>query len=377
MDKSEAEKAKLQDKKEIEELLLIFDSSKSKGNHEEDVLEGLRPPSTLKLLIIVGYGGNQLPSWVAEMRNLVELEIRRCDKLTSIPQLEGFSSLQRVTIWNCNELRRTDHGAFGSNNLLLEELKLSGCPKLEYVSLYELWSLQNLSLPESLKNLFISDCSSLRCISSLGSLTSLKTLKIEYCHQLEECLPSGGLSSCTALESLEIRGCKNLSCIPSLDGCTSVKIVNLGYCDQLKCLPNGLSSCTALQTLNIQHCKNLVFTPTELGVLNSLVHLVIRRCPNLRSSPTSPEQSESESLSSLASLKKLEIGGLNPAWVEAFLSSIHYHPSIQVMDLSTGDDALLPRHIQCYTTLKELAIDGFRVESLLQPPSPHCSGNSL
>ncbi|GLT57492.1 hypothetical protein SLA2020_304600 [Shorea laevis] len=100
-DKSEAEQAKLHEKA-VDELELCWDDVRSalelEGNHDEEVLQGLRPHPNLQRLAIHGYGGKDLPSWMLSSNelfspnnfNLVELEILYCKMLNSIPVINGL-----------------------------------------------------------------------------------------------------------------------------------------------------------------------------------------------------------------------------------------------------------------------------------------------
>ncbi|GKV48280.1 hypothetical protein SLEP1_g55102 [Rubroshorea leprosula] len=333
--KSEAEGAKLKDKA-VEHLIFCWSEGKGNQDKDEDVLEGLQPPSNIRRLRINGYGGRKLASWMLSLNNLVDLTIINCEMLHGIPDISGLLSLQRLHVRDCDEVTSwgDGDGAFTS----LKQLSISGCGKLERVLVSGLSSLEELkivygwvinsigdSLSSStcLKHLHLESCPKLQSIPSLEGLVSLKTIIITICHELER-LPSG-LSSCTALEKLKIWGCSNLISIPEelkqlqslvelvfrdcpklkfirLEGLVSLKTLDVIKCDELEHLPSGLSSCTALEILEIRECSNLVSIPEELKQLQSLVKLEFWGCPKLKFIP---------SLEGLVSLKTITISGCN------------------------------------------------------------------
>ncbi|GLT91513.1 hypothetical protein SLE2022_093960 [Rubroshorea leprosula] len=318
-DKSEAERARLKEKAVLM-LQLIWDEE---GNcdKDEDVLEGLQPPSNLKTLRIQGYGGENLPSWMLEshselflLKNLVGLDFEKCQKLKGIPLLKGFSSLRRLHIRECSELSRINDGAFEFTSL--EELSIYKCCKLESVLVNGLTSLQTLDI--------------VRCelVSSIGD----------------------SLSTSKRLKELQLIFCENLESVPSVEWLTSLKRVKIVQCHRLKSLPSGLSSCTALEEFCIYNCRNLVSILEEVKELRSLVELEISRCPKIRSFPK-------DSLGSLNRLKSLSIGGFSNEMEELpDLSSINASlETLHLMDWRTRQSL---HQIQRFTALKELGIEG-------------------
>ncbi|GLU05085.1 hypothetical protein SLE2022_222040 [Rubroshorea leprosula] len=338
--KLEARGAKLHEKA-VEDLTLCWGKKGNQGNDEE-VLEGLKPHSNIRRLSIEGYGGRNLASWMLKsskellsLNNLVELRISHCGMLYKIPGINGFSSLQQLSVDWCNELASLGDGDGAVlTSLSLKELHIYQCGKLKSCLVSGLSSLEalhiwnckvssigdSLSSSTCLKQLRLCMCPELKFVPSLEGLVSLKTVNVDDCDGLE-CLPSG-LSSCTTLEVLEIWKCSNLVSIPeevkqlrslvklsiwecpklkfvpSLEGLVSLKTVKVNDCDGLECLPSGLSSCTALEVLEIWKCSNLVSIPEEVKQLRSLVQLDIRKCPKLKFVP---------SLEGLVSLKTIKV----------------------------------------------------------------------
>ncbi|GLT71657.1 hypothetical protein SLA2020_436570 [Shorea laevis] len=244
--KSEAKGAKLK-KKAVEHLEFCW--SKGRGNQDEDVLEGLQPPSNIRRLSITGYGGRNLASWMSLLNNLVDLTILSCEMLHKIPDINGFVSLQRLCVSHCNELTSLGDGdgAFTS----LKKLSIIECAALERFSVSKLSSLEEL---------VIQNC---RVISSIGD----------------------SLSSSTCLKQLHLEECPELEFISSLEGLICLETLYVENCDGLECLLTGLSSCIALKELKIQNCSNLVVNNEELKHLKSFVQVKVRDCLKLRSSP--------------------------------------------------------------------------------------------
>ncbi|GLT91512.1 hypothetical protein SLE2022_093950 [Rubroshorea leprosula] len=340
-DKSEAQRARLKEKA-IDELEFNWGEG---GNHDkdEDVLEGLQPPSNLQILRIQGYGGENLPSWMLEshselflLKNLVELDFEKCQKLKGIPLLKGFSSLRELRIIECSELSRINDGAFKSTSL--EGLSISDCYELESVLVNGLTSLKRLS---------IWHCHKLESVAVNG-LASLQTLEIGECVLVSSIGDSLSTSKC--LKQLQLFSCENLESVPSIEGLTSLKTVWIFHCCRLKYLPSGLSSCIALQELRIFNCTNLVSIIEKLKELPSLVELEISGCEKLRSFPK-------DSLGCLNRLKSLSIGRFSKEMEEfPYLSSIN--ASLETLDLRDWRTRQWLHQIQRFTALKEFSIMG-------------------
>ncbi|GLT31973.1 hypothetical protein SLA2020_066700 [Shorea laevis] len=314
-DKSEAQRARLKEKA-VEQLEFSWEEG---SNHDKDVLEGLQPPSNLQILGIFGFGGRELPSWMLKshselfwLKNLVKLNIKKCQNLEEIPLLEGFSSLRLLHIEECSNLSKIEDGAFEFTPL--EELSIYHCDKLEGVP--------------------------------VSALTSLQTLEICFCKVVSSIGDSLSTSKC--LKWLRLSCCENLESVPSLEGLTSLQRLIIIGCYELKDLPNGLSSCTALEDLVIVSCKNLLSIPEELKELCSLVKLDILGCEKLMSFPK-------ESLGFLNRLKRLSIGSFSKE-MEEFPDLTAINTSLEELTLKNWRTSQLLHQIQHLTAIKELSI---------------------
>ncbi|GLU05074.1 hypothetical protein SLE2022_221940 [Rubroshorea leprosula] len=374
--KSEAEKAKLHEKA-VDVLQLCWRKEGNRDILDEDVLEGLQPHSNIRRLSIEGYGGRNLASWMLKsskellsLNNLVELRISNCGMLYRIPGINGFSSLQKLSVICCNELTSLGDGDGAVlTSLSLKELLIDQCGKLKSCPVSGLSSLGWLSIQccdemtsvgdsdgaltlISLKNLSITGCNKLERFLVSG-LSSLEALQIWHCKVISSIGDS--LLSSTCLKQLYLQECPELKFVPSLEGLVSLKIVELNDCDGLECLPSGLSSCTALEELRIRNCCNLVSIPEELKQLRSLLVLDIWECRKLRSFPE-------EILSSLASLKTLRLGLLSEELKEfpnLSSTSTSTPTSLEVLCLAGWGNVTLPHQIQRLITLRYLTIESF------------------
>ncbi|GLU05068.1 hypothetical protein SLE2022_221880 [Rubroshorea leprosula] len=182
--KSAAEGAKLKEKA-VEHLEFCWSEFRVNREKDEDVLEGLQPPSNIRRLSINGYGGRNLASWLWSLNNLVDLTIFSCKMLHRIPDINGFPSLQQLYVKNCDELTSLGDGDGALASMSLKKLTISGCSKLKRLSVSGLSSLEELSIAccneltslgvgdGSLKELNIAECSKLKRFSVKGLEVSL------------------------------------------------------------------------------------------------------------------------------------------------------------------------------------------------------------
>ncbi|KAM5551452.1 hypothetical protein ABKV19_026337 [Rosa sericea] len=163
--------------------------------------------------------------------NLTEINIQRCEKLSSLPeQMETLlPSLVSLCLWDCPELECFSEGGFPSK---LKSLIIMECKKLNAKSMQNMnkvlrrltyldilrldfdcdeecekvdWSPEGL-LPSTLDYLLIHrlKCEAIDGAKWFGHLNSLQTLEISNCSSLRY-LPDSGLPS--SLTKLFIHGC--------------------------------------------------------------------------------------------------------------------------------------------------------------------------
>ncbi|CAL5005469.1 unnamed protein product [Urochloa decumbens] len=361
LDGQEALGANLRTKEHLRTLHLIWDEDciVVPSEHQE-VLEGLQPHLDLKVLMIKGFPGVTFPSWLvsSSLPNLQTIHICSCrsEVLPPLGQLPFLKNLDISGATEVTQLGRMFTG-FGQpkcfpalEELLLEdmpnlrewifddaqqlfpqltELGLIRCPKLKKLpplpstltslrisesGLESLPELQNGASPSSLTSLYINDCPNLESLR-VGLLarepTALKSLTIAQCEQLVS-LPKECFRPLISLQSLHIYNCPCLVPWTALEGGllpASIEDIRLNSCSQLACmLLNGLrylpylrhfeiADCPdisnfpvdslphTLQFLEISSCDDLQCLPPSLNEVSSLETLLIGNCPEIESLP--------------------------------------------------------------------------------------------
>ncbi|KAJ0624809.1 putative leucine-rich repeat domain superfamily [Helianthus annuus] len=170
----------------------------------EEVLEGLEPNPSLEILKMYDYMGKTIsPSWMDNLRNLVEIHFFRCENCEHIPPLGRLPSLRVIELWAMESLKyfQDDDINMSIDNtdmfICLQRLKIMWCGEL-------------ISLPDNLpklEDLELRKCEKL--ISLPCNLPRIKKMKIEDCDGLLS-LPDE-IESFKDLKRLEIRSCEHLS----------------------------------------------------------------------------------------------------------------------------------------------------------------------
>lgn len=162
-------------RKNLNQLWLSWDGDEDSELQEniEEILEVLQPDTQLKSLSVVGYKGAYFPRWISS-HSIKKLVIKGCYKFNVST---GFQCLEELSISECREAEGL-HDAL-QHMPALKELTLENLPNLE--------SLPNCFgyLP-LLCELTIHYCSKLSCLPTSLSLSSLETLWILGCPELEK-----------------------------------------------------------------------------------------------------------------------------------------------------------------------------------------------
>ncbi|KNA23085.1 hypothetical protein SOVF_028080 [Spinacia oleracea] len=403
--KQDAESASLSEKSRVKKLRLLWDSDDDWIKHKE-VLDGLKPKSNLRYLIICGYGGEIFPSWLMRMDVIKIIELvgcRRCQKLPTLghlPFLEKlliedmeslecigeelhcntailtevkssmvyFPSLKQLRLIGLHKLTEWVEPSSGGWTLfpLLEELKMAYC--------HELTTTPN-TFP-SLKQLTVTNITSGRPLSNIitnkSSVKCLKVLQLDWITDITD-LPEYLAESCKSLQTLKIGNCVNLSFLPeNLSMLISLQVLEIKRCDKLVSIPN-LSNLGSLRELMIFHNLALTSVPKGLQSCNSLERLWFACCPKVETLPD---------LTGLTRLCNLSIRSMTkmitqpPDWLYTLpclrlLGIGSYWELDEVPDMSFlvkivsleslhlfGWEKLqsLPEQLQQFTTLKELGI---------------------
>jgi hypothetical protein len=272
----EAAEARLVHKQYLKHLTLEWRNKNynlRRGESENRVLEGLHPPSSIELLTVAKFGGDNFPpSWLKQ-ENLPAL------KTLSVKNCNGIIQLVLNGVANVVENLRTTADATPSDS--------TGYNSVLQVSINS--SNGNACLPfKSLTSLTLSSCNNLtnldRCLSP-EYLPSLKSIHITACQSIVS-LPVHNFGGFTCLQDLSIQRCYRLICpqemvLPHL--LQRLCVVNSGELDQSfrqgGCLEN-LASLTVLQLVN---CKNVESIPLNSINTAKLRCLVLWWCSKLSS----------------------------------------------------------------------------------------------
>ncbi|XP_062118184.1 putative disease resistance RPP13-like protein 1 [Humulus lupulus] len=337
-DATEASKANLKDKKDLTELTLSWsygavdaDSSQK----ELDVLDALRPHTSLESLEIESYRGTTFSNWIAgdAFSNLVSITLKDCKSCCYLPPLGQLASLKELEIdgwdsvysigdetdssgplftcleilyiWNMLMFKEWSFGTEailqeGQVFPLLKEVWLRNCPKLNVGLPGYLPSLESLTIDdcEEMKDLIprtqqtvtappfldyvsISDCPVLESLLDWGSHSKLKTLYLWNTKVLFENRIKWDLQKLSCLEHIMITGWENDSFPDEGLLPITLKTIVIRNCSKLETL-NGkaFQQLTSLTSLFISDCENLQCLPEE-ELPTSLTELHIEGCPLL------------------------------------------------------------------------------------------------
>jgi hypothetical protein len=343
LDAEDARRANLNGKKNLDALVMKWEYANDDLQDARvgiDVLDMLRPWTTVKELLIDGYVGVKFPTWLGHhsFSNMVLLKIESCRKCTSLPAIGQLPSLKDLVIIGMTKVESVGPEFYGESGLKpfqsletlrfedmqewkdwipcgneyeefshLRELSISRCPKLQGKLPYHLPSLEKIcvrkceelvvsipSLP-MLHELEIVGCKEVvrRNTVELCSLKSivisipdLKSLTEEFMHGLAK-VENLTMDDCKELTSmlqdklmflvkLDIRSCPSLITVGLM---STIRTLKIKGCTALQSLP--MSNCTFLEDATIEECNSLRFI--SRGQLPStLKRLEIIKCENLQ-----------------------------------------------------------------------------------------------
>ena len=208
-----------------------------------------------------------------------------------------------------------------------------------------------------LDTLCLRDCKNLESLptSIWDKLKSLKSLFLSNCSQLR-CFPQV-LTNVENLRELHLDGTAIKELPSSIEHLNRLAILNLRGCRELVTLPESICNLCFLQYLNVNYCSNLHKLPQNLGRLKSLNSLFAcglnSMCGRLLS------------LSGLCSLKELYLSKSKLMHEGVIISDICCLYSLQVLDLSYCkiDEGGIPSEIWRLSSLVELHLNANRFRS--------------
>ncbi|XVF29655.1 hypothetical protein REPUB_Repub15cG0140800 [Reevesia pubescens] len=325
--KAEAISAKLQEKTEVYELELLWSYRRDGYSNDKEVLEGLKPCSNLKSLMIVDYQGDNLPSWMQmsavhdfghtfPLDNLVFLKLMKCKECIDISSLAKLQNLRILELDGMERLKCIYNSDIASNSWGWGEV-ITLFPSLRRFSLDNMSSLEEW-------------------VQGVGLGTEGRENMVLF--------PN--------LEELIFLSCPKLKSVPIQRRFAALQEFHLGYCHEVSNLQDGISASKVLKKLRLWRCNGLISIPKDIGELRSLTNLDISFCPKLT---TIPE----EIFACLTSLKELKIGVFLEE-LEEFpgLNSIHLlHASLECLYLFGWKKLRsLPPQIQQLAALKSFVM---------------------
>ncbi|KAH7514979.1 hypothetical protein FEM48_Zijuj11G0147700 [Ziziphus jujuba var. spinosa] len=291
----EAKKANLVGRMNLERLHLHWYYNLNEVGDQklnEQVLNALEAPPTLKLLQISNFRHGHLPNWFnANFENLVSICFNGCKNSLELPAAMGkLPSLTSLYLRGMDCLLYVDNesynGQLSGGLFRLENLQIHNLPNLERLSRAERSDELNIlecneTVLESVapySSLYISDNDDLASFPSgvLHHLTGLKAIKIVRSRKLQH-LQSDMLIGLTALKELSIRYCDMLECFPMgiFQDLNSLRRMRIENCNKLKSLSDSFGDLTALETLEVSGSSGLETFPNGLNNLSSLQRLTL------------------------------------------------------------------------------------------------------
>ena len=250
---------------------------------------------------------------IGKLKKLKLLDLKKCPKLTSLPDKFEMESLVTLNLAYCFKVEKIPE--FVGNMKLLQELRLEGTAIIE--------------LP-----------------SSVECLTGLNILILGYCKNLV-CLPKT-ICSLTSLNNIVLGGCSKFDKLPEdLGNITSLKKLDLSE-TTIKELPSSVEFLIGLTLLNLSDCKNFVLLPSTICSLKSLDGINLTRCSKFDKLP--------EDLGNITSLKKLD---LSETAIKELPSSVEFLIGLTSLYLEGCKNfVLLPNTICSLKSLETIALCG-------------------
>ncbi|XP_050261366.1 putative disease resistance protein RGA3 isoform X5 [Quercus robur] len=307
---SEFKAANLKEKQHLSELELIWNLE---GDYavdtcdDENSMDGLQPHQSLKSLIMYGYMGVRVSSWLSFLTNLVDLYISDCKKCQYLPPLYQLPTLRVLQILDMDGLEYMTEGDMNdeiSASLAspstffpsLEYLRISACLNLKgwwrsvdkgneatttstISSSSSSSSTNHIPLPyfPRLSSLWLENCPKMTCMPLFPNLERTLHLWDGSWKALEETIEMnnrGGRASSFPSSSSS----SSSSFSPPLS-----KLKTLHLTLKLESLPEEwFKNLTSLETLRIWECPNLTSLPEGMSHLTSLQRLSIQGCPKLK-----------------------------------------------------------------------------------------------
>ncbi|XBI02165.1 hypothetical protein VPH35_130768 [Triticum aestivum] len=187
-------------------------------------------PSSLRFLVLKGcyLQPSCFNKLLKNLSSLGALHLSECDtvEIPGVPvSLHHLTMLKQLDIDKCDWISSIE----GAEALLsLEEMTIKQC--------YALESVPYLDDMPSLQKLHLSECPQVMRLSKAGHQTALKELIVRFCDRLSSLRQ---LCDLVSLVRLTISGCSNLLWLPDMDGFYSLRVLSIDRCPWLMSLPRS------------------------------------------------------------------------------------------------------------------------------------------
>ena len=177
----------------------------------------------------------------------------------------GICALEVLYIEGCPSLADFPEGSLP---ITLKKLKISreNLKSLPEGVMHQHYSSNTTANGALLQVLYLRQCPSLTSFPKGKFPSTLKTLNISYCQQLESISEEMFHSSANSnsLQSLSIRGYPNLKALP--DCLSDLSIIDIRTCKSLELQPNQFQNFTRLKSLVIEDCENINNPLSQCGL---------------------------------------------------------------------------------------------------------------
>ncbi|XP_027150783.1 putative disease resistance protein RGA3 [Coffea eugenioides] len=277
----------------VESLKLVRrpESSLRIGGYDSlptDTLERLCLFPTLQRVELMGADNITTLRGMSCAACLKRLEIDRCKNLRELPEdLYQFQALEHLAIYGCPRIDSFGYpnpkNSLGQKSLLksLERFTVWGCDELTRLP------VEMFESCTSLRELNLFDCRSLVSFPlDLRQTPSLESFSLWRCPNLIAEMPSG-FGYLTSLRKVEIGPFSSASEFDwaGLASSSSLRRVSLHGMPDTKSLPHQLQDLTTITSLSLSGFRAIEALPGWLGNLAPLEELILSSCPKLEYLP--------------------------------------------------------------------------------------------
>ncbi|XP_062001499.1 disease resistance protein RUN1-like [Rosa rugosa] len=264
-------------------------------------------PKNLVQLDMRGSHIQQLWEGIRPLRNLKVIKLSHCQYLVKIPDLTEAINLEKLFLDGCSSLFEVHPSISARQNLRVLDLKeckqlkiLPSCIHMKSLGILRLSGCSNLEkfpgiseVMTKLKWLYLDGTAIKELSSSINNLTGLRVLNLKDCTELKTPPTSIHMSS---LRTLELDGCSNLEMFPEISGIMKELPELRLDGTAIKGLPSSIDLLRGIKELSMKNCKSLVFLPDCINNLADITHLDLQGCTELKTLPTSIHMSSLRTL---------------------------------------------------------------------------------